>query len=459
MLLAIGRPPRRSDLPLVVLGGAVDFGQTRRPAMQISAFGKSDVGRVRDHNEDFLLIDAELGLFVVCDGMGGHAAGEVASKMAANAVRDFLRAHKSTLDAFNASEEACQHAAVLLREAIETASSSVYGLASSDRGKHGMGTTCISMLIRGGKGIMGHVGDSRLYLHRDGQVYQLSEDHTYLNEAVRQGVMTREQAALSPHSNVITRAVGTQASVTVDSLLIDVLPGDTYLLCTDGLTPYATDLVELGGLLAADDTATIPARLVQLANDRGGEDNVTTLIIRAAMERPALPLDSQRKLEVGANLEALRFVQLFQDMSMAELVRVHAAFRPVIREAGEVVVTQGETGDSLFVIVAGTVAVTRDGTHLADLRAGAHFGEIALLNTRPRTATATASTPTRLLELSRDQFAELVRNSPELATNFLWKLAQSLSLRLDDMYFLQAQSTSKKSTMPLGLLPSPLRKP
>lgn len=426
--------------------------------MQISAFGKSDVGRVRDHNEDFLLIDAELGLYVVCDGMGGHAAGEVASKMAATAVRDFLHGHKAALDAFDGSEDACQQAAALLREAIETASNSVYTLASSDRGKHGMGTTCVSMLIRGGKGIMGHVGDSRLYLHRDGQVYQLSEDHTYLNEAVRQGVMTLEQAQQSPHSNVITRAVGTQASVTVDSLLIDVLPGDTYLLCSDGLTSYTTDAVELGQLLANEDATTIPGTLVQLANDRGGEDNVTTVIIRASMERPALPLDSQRKLEVSANLEALRYVQLFQDLSMAELVRVHSGFRVVIREAGQAVVTQGETGDSLFVIVAGTVAVTRDGGHLAELRAGAHFGEIALLNSRPRTATVTATTPARLLELSRDQFSELVRNSPELATNFLWKLAQSLSLRLDDMYFLQAQSTNKKSTMPLGLLPSPLRK-
>lgn len=426
--------------------------------MQISAFGKSDVGRVRDHNEDFLLIDAELGLYVVCDGMGGHAAGEVASKMAATAVRDFLRAHKATLDAFDGSEDACQHAAALLREAIESASASVYKLASSDRGKHGMGTTCVSMLIRGGKGIMGHVGDSRLYLHRDGQVYQLSEDHTYLNEAVRQGVMTREQAEQSPHSNVITRAVGTQASVTVDSLLIDVLPGDTYLLCSDGLTSYTTDAVELGQLLATDDAATVPGQLVQLANDRGGEDNVTTVVIRASMERPALPLDSQRKLEVSANLEALRYVQLFQDLSMAELVRVHAGFRTVIRETGEVVVKQGESGDSLFVIVAGTVSVSRDGVHVVDLRAGSHFGEIALLNSRPRTATVTATTPARLLELSRDQFVEMVRNSPELATNFLWKLAQSLSLRLDDMYFLQAQNTNKKSTMPLGLLPSPLRK-
>lgn len=426
--------------------------------MQITAFGKSDVGRVRDHNEDFLLIDPELGLFVVCDGMGGHAAGEVASKMAAGAVREHLLKHKATLDAFNGSEEACQHAAALLREAIEKASNTVFALASSDRGKHGMGTTCVSMLIRGGKGIMGHVGDSRLYLHRDGQVYQLSEDHTYLNEAVRQGVMTPEQAAQSPHSNVITRAVGTQASVSVDSLLIDVLPGDTYLLCSDGLTSYTTDAVELGNLLAADDAAEIPSRLVTLANDRGGEDNITTLIIRASMERPALPLDSQRKLEVGANLEALRFVQLFQDLSMAELVRVHAGFRTVVREAGEVVVNQGDSGDSLYVIAAGTVTVSRDGTKLVDLSAGSHFGELALLNSRPRTATVIAATPARLLELSREQFVELVRHSPELATNFLWKLAQGLSLRLDDMYFLQNQNPNKKSTMPLGLLPSPLRK-
>jgi len=200
-------------------------GMMRR--MHVSVAGMTDVGRARGHNEDFMLQDEELGLFVVCDGMGGHAAGDVASRTAAEAIRDYVQQRRTLLGAFDGSEQSTIAVRNLLREAIEHASRAVFELASQEQGRHGMGTTCISMLTLGGKGVMGHVGDSRLYCHRDGVVYQLSEDHTYLNDAVKSGMMTLEQASESPYAHMITRGVGVQESVTVDTFVFDVLPGDT----------------------------------------------------------------------------------------------------------------------------------------------------------------------------------------------------------------------------------------
>ncbi|MCA9615343.1 MAG: serine/threonine-protein phosphatase, partial [Myxococcales bacterium] len=160
--------------------------------------GRTDVGRTRSHNEDFFLVDEALGLYVVCDGMGGHAAGEVASRTAAETIRSAL--------AGVADDPAV--AGPALRAAVERANQSVHELGKADRSKRGMGTTCTAMLARGGKAILAHVGDSRLYVARHGELHQLSNDHTFLAEAVRQGVLTPEQAKASDHGNIVTRAVG-----------------------------------------------------------------------------------------------------------------------------------------------------------------------------------------------------------------------------------------------------------
>ncbi|MCA9688850.1 MAG: cyclic nucleotide-binding domain-containing protein [Nannocystaceae bacterium] len=404
--------------------------------MEISGVGSTNVGRKRSDNEDRVLVEDKLGLFVVCDGMGGHAAGEVAADETVKVIRQHVVAHRELLERFDGSESDCDRVRALLREAIAVASREVYSMARSQRGKHGMGTTCTTLLVAQGKGIMAHVGDSRLYLMREGRLYQLSEDHTYLREAVKSGMMTEEQARKSPYANVVTRGVGVQESVYSDTLVFDVLAGDTFLLCTDGLYRYSDrDPQRLALALDQEDLTALPERLIAYANESGGADNIGVVVVRArAVDKRDDAFEQQRKNDVTNNLDALKHVALFQDLTMKQLVLALNRFRAVDYPAGAAIISEGEDSASLYVVVQGNVAVLRNGVQIARLGSGSHFGEMALLNRRPRSATVKAEGDVRLLVQERAEFIDLVQADPSIGLKFLWALSQSLSRRLDDAY-------------------------
>ena len=414
--------------------------------MQIQAYGETDVGRNRADNEDAILLVPELGLYLVCDGMGGHAAGDVASQTAAAAVHRHVAAGIEQLRGFDGSLAACDAVEALLRTAIEAASAEVFDHARGAKGRHGMGTTCIALLAIGGKGFMAHVGDSRMYLLREGRVWQLSHDHTFFHDAVRNGMMSREQAGASPWANMITRGVGIQRTVSVDTLVFDIVEGDTLLLCSDGLTAYVEDPAELATLLAEPELSGLPQRLVALANERGGGDNISAVVVRGAPEMPAQHSDTQRRRRITQSVQTLRYIALFMDLNDAELLRVAHHFRSVEYPAQTVVIREGDGTDAMFVIVEGEVLVERGGVQLATLTRGAHFGEMSLLNQRPRSATVTASTPVQALVLERGAFNEVLREDTGLAAKLLYKLAQILSLRLDESF------QAERRTRELGVL-------
>jgi len=425
--------------------------------VKIEAYGLTDVGSVRQHNEDCFLIDESLGLYVVCDGMGGHAAGDLASKTAAETVQGKLNEHRDLIEAVARGKASADEAATLLRQAIQAASAAVHEIGRNDKAKRGMGTTCVAVLVLGGKGIMGHVGDSRLYLSRSGAVYQLSEDHTFIQEAIKRGMITPEQAEESPHQNLVTRAVGPNPSVLVDSLVFDLLPGDSLLLCSDGLHGYVKDHGELStALRRPDELYGICKHLIDTANERGGADNITTVCIRAL--KSSEPSVTERADRVTAELSALGHIVLFSDLDMKELVTVANASDHHDYKKDEIVVTEGDVAETLFVIVSGAAAVTRAGKQIALLRAGDHFGEMALLSRRPRSATVRCLRNCQMLALERDAFYEIMRANSVIAGKFLWRLAQTLSLRLDDLYVLHEASTdtlNDRTTKKYGIFPSP----
>jgi serine/threonine protein phosphatase PrpC/CRP-like cAMP-binding protein len=426
--------------------------------MQIQAHGETDVGRSRGHNEDSILVDHQLGLYVVCDGMGGHAAGEVASATAVAAIQRHVAANASLLHQFDGSQAAAEAIEALLRTAIQTASAAVYDLGRSGHGRHGMGTTCIALLAIHGKGFMGHVGDSRMYLVRDRRLWQLSEDHTFANEAIRNGMMSMADAKASPMASLVTRGVGIQRSVAVDTLVFDIVENDTVLLCSDGLSTYVEDAQELAALLGDPELGKLPSKLIHVANERGGGDNISAVVVRGVPELPARPDDTSRRVQVTTNLQTLRHIALFMDLADAELVRVFNRFRPVDFASGATIIREGEADDSMFVLVEGDVRVSRAGKTLAVLGRGAHFGEMGLLNQRPRTATVTATRPVHALVLDRAAFNEVLREDTALAAKLLYKLAQILSLRLDEHIGLtDTAEQAERKTKELGVL-SPFRR-
>lgn len=234
----------------------------------LAAAGITDRGRMRSANEDFFVMRPEAGAFVVCDGMGGAAAGETASHLAAETAAAALAKAKPGPAA--------------IREAVRLANSAVYERARQDRRLEGMGTTLVALSVGGKAAWVGHVGDSRCYRWRAGTLERLTQDHSLVEEQIRIGRMTREQARRSPMQNVITRAVGTRADVVADVQELQLQRDDLFLIASDGLTRELTD-VAIGGILEAGsrDLQAVCAALIEAANAAGGRDNITCVLVRA----------------------------------------------------------------------------------------------------------------------------------------------------------------------------------
>jgi serine/threonine protein phosphatase PrpC len=247
-----------------------------------SAFGLTHKGRVRSGNEDSYLCSADEGIFVVCDGMGGAAAGEIASRMAAENAHAALAPEEN--DAADGVENITVHGPDYseddMRMAVAAANAAVFKRASSDRRLEGMGTTLVMLAFAADRAMVAHVGDSRCYLLRAGMLQRLTADHSLVEEQVRLGQITRKQAERSALQHVITRAIGTAPDVVPDVLATGTLPGDIFLLASDGLTKELKE-DEVAALLRRTATEqSLAEGLVQAANLAGGRDNITCIVVR-----------------------------------------------------------------------------------------------------------------------------------------------------------------------------------
>ena len=275
--------------------------------MKISVMAATDTGRVRDHNEDDYValggkesppgVDA---LLVVADGMGGHAAGEVASKMTVDGIVQSLNdqgkeSSKLEGNAFG----------VFLGKVLEDVNQDVWQAAQEDD-KRGMGTTCTLVAIRGDQLFLAHIGDSRAYLLRDGELHQISKDHSWVEDAVDQGVITREEARVHPNRNVITRAIGLDQQPQIDTYVMPLADGDLLLLCSDGLNSMIPD-EDIHRILTSSGPEDVCQALIDAANNHGGHDNttvVTALLGDALSAGPSTQdtLDIQPRLSLWGGL-------------------------------------------------------------------------------------------------------------------------------------------------------------
>jgi protein phosphatase len=246
--------------------------QPDSPTIRIAVSALSDIGCVRTNNEDFFGYDEPLGIYVVCDGMGGMASGEVASS----------RAVAALMQSYAASADSGAPVSTRLLYAITAANSDVWENSQIPANK-GMGTTAVVAALDGDKLILGNVGDSRAYIFQDGQCVQLTVDHSYVNELIRNGTLTIEsarEADLKGMESIITRAVGVAASVQPDFFSVDLKPGTAVLLATDGLTRYLLH-DEIAAVLSASTFDSACANLIDVAKQRGGQDNITCILLVA----------------------------------------------------------------------------------------------------------------------------------------------------------------------------------
>jgi serine/threonine protein phosphatase PrpC len=413
------------------MGGLASSRQMQR-GDSIRFFAATDVGRVRDHNEDNFLVDKKLSLFMVADGMGGHAAGEVASAIAVRTVHEELKREKDLIADYigggtGGHKVSPKDVVALLEYAVQRACAKIHEEAQADTQKRGMGTTLSCILVLGHQGFIAHVGDSRIYMMRAGRVQQVTEDHTVFNELIKRGKLSREQIEKVAHKNAITRAVGVYERVEVDTLVIEVLPGDMFVLASDGLTGYLNTPEELRDHLVLDGDEAAKS-LIGLANERGGKDNITTIIVKLGEDGA---VDTERAKRLALKRDVLAKMPLFGRLTERELLRVMQAVEVREYADSEIVIKEGDKGDELFIVLSGIVRVSRGDATLTRFGEGEHFGEMALIRSVPRSATVTAEGVAELIAIRRADFFEILRKEHEIAVKMLWQFLGVLADRLD----------------------------
>lgn len=254
--------------------------------MKLAHAARTDVGMIRSGNEDNFAVDANgsRGVFIVADGMGGHAAGEIASRMVIDIVRRAVEDGETSWPA-DASIGGPDSGPRRFITGIHRANRRIHQLAQKDRRKRGMGTTFAGVFLLARSAVLAHVGDSRIYRMRDGELTLLTKDHSLTNEMLDMGFLQPDQVATFSRRNVITRAVGTHDNVDVDTKIVDVRPGDTLILCSDGLHGEVSD-DEIADIVSdLGDPMAVVDLLIARANDKGGPDNVTAVVVRLGDKR------------------------------------------------------------------------------------------------------------------------------------------------------------------------------
>jgi len=322
----------------------------------------------------------------------------------------------------NSGDVALAAVEAMLENALQRASSEVFeaSAAIAGAGKR-MGTTMDALLVVGNMAILAHVGDGRVYLRRDGEMHQLTRDHSVVEQQLKQGVLTQEEARRSRNKNLITRALGVFEQVTVDMVHFELLDDDKLLLCSDGLHRYLGP-AELSESLTGPLDPDCPGRLIGLANRRGGRDNVTAICVEVASATPG-----DMTIPTRQCMETLRKVPLLQFCTYRELMAIYDVARFKNMQANEVLFCTGQLGRSAVVVISGAVALERGGRTLAVAEQGRCIGELSLVRSMARTCDARTLESSELLIIDRDRFLQILKQDTELGSKLSWHLLKRLS--------------------------------
>ncbi len=249
--------------------------------VNVTAFGLSDVGRVREDNEDTIVVDGDHGFYLVADGMGGHLGGKTASLLAANTVHNLTKEMmlQGRLDAEAGQVRSQGALAFAVAQAVREASGAVYHMAQRHLHLRRMGTTLTCVCIENDYAVVAHVGDSRCYVWRDQTLSQLTSDHSYVNEQIQAGLLARDDARVHQYRNIITRSVGIEPNILVDVHGVDLEPGDCLVLCSDGLSNMVDDAMISDVLVSENNPEEVCEQLLEMALRLGGTDNVSVICI------------------------------------------------------------------------------------------------------------------------------------------------------------------------------------
>ena len=379
---------------------------------------------MRQVNEDCYILAPDLGLLAVADGMGGHHRGDVASQLACNVIKETISSHRGVIEMMERNSVDAARLAVeaMLENAVQRASSEVFEAADAIAGQgKRMGTTMDVLLVVANTAFLAHVGDGRVYLLRDGEVHQLTRDHSMVEQQLDRGELTQEEARRSQKKNVITRALGVFDQVQVDMMNFDLLDDDKLLLCSDGLHRYIGPS-ELGEALLSRMDPDCPGRLIGLANRRGGRDNLTAICVEVQAESTA-----EMQMPTRQCLETLRKVPLLQFCTYRELIMIYEVARFRSMGANELLFCEGQQGRSATVVISGTLALERQGQTLAVAESGSCIGELSLVRSMARSCDARTLEASELLIIDRDRFLQILKQDTELGSKLSWHLLKRMS--------------------------------
>lgn len=398
--------------------------------MQTRGVGKSVTGTARDFNEDSFLIDDELGFYVLSDGIGGRACGEIASAVTVRSLAHFLSDHEEQVVAARNGKVDKESIVQLAESAVLYACQELQRHIDTHRDCSVMGSTMTMVIVLDNKAVMAHVGNTRLYLYRNGAVHQLSNDHTIAAEYLRKGIIGEEEVVGHPYEKVLTRALGRQPSVIVETLLFDILPLDRLLLCSNGLR-LPVDRPDLIGDVFREDIADTPQRLIELALQEKNDDDATVVIIQ-----PGVSAEDDLKPQLTSFMpdsyfDLLGSVRIFEDLSLSQLQRIRNISQTFYFEPGEHIVKQGERAAGMYLVLEGSVETSLNGKKYSELRAGDTALENMLLNAHPAGVTLKAREATRVLLLERNEFEKFAKQFPRIGVALMNSIAERLADELE----------------------------
>lgn len=396
--------------------------------MKVNAWSRTDLGNVRENNEDSHLVDLDHGVFVVADGVGGSSGGEIASQRLIAHVEEvageiagvarggnpiFDRDHRERV--FNS----------LLQE-VQRANSIIYEVGKEVDPMRPPATTCDIVVLSEQAAFIAHVGDSRVYLLRGSEIFRITEDHTFAEQLRQESVGDAEM--IERYRNVLTRSVGGRPQVDVDALFIDLQAGDHLLMCSDGLTDYLPG-VEILEFAQANPGAELVETLVDEAKSRGGKDNITVLLIEietvaADTIRETASFDTLKQVDILGN------IALFKGLGVRDLLKIMRIVYEVPHTDGEIVDEPEGADRCMFIVAEGEVELLVEGTRVAHLTKGQHFGEFALLSDEPRTTQARCIGETLLLAVPARRFRSIVGDDPAVGNTLLWNLLDSATRQI-----------------------------
>jgi PPM family protein phosphatase len=404
--------------------------------MKFLSLGITDQGRVRSNNEDAFIDMPEIGLFAVADGMGGEQCGEVASALAVKTVSEFISDSKAVIEAYLMSESSDNRAQVLnmLSEALISANTKVYRKADELKLNGRMGTTLTIFLALEDTGFMVHAGDSRLYMVRDGELTQLSTDHTVANDYRKQygdeGAKFDERI-----SGMLTRAVGIQEFIEPEKLSFLIAPNDRYLLCSDGLYNYMGEKGEevLLKMLASneykpeDEDKFLSSTLnlfIENAYKNGGGDNITALLITIFGSSSEEVTETK---EIIKRFDAVRSIALFEELEYKDVLSVMDKAEIRTYNRYDVINRIAVSDPELYIILEGKVSSLKGSKHIKTFYTGDHIGEVAFLTGETPQFNLFVDKPSTFLVIKKSEFKNLVLENPVLGAKLLWQLSAILA--------------------------------